>query len=584
MSVIDITSVDLTPSVSLRRHDLDALRAFAMLLGIALHASLSFSTLPWVVHDSRQSGLYSVFMMALHGFRLPLFFLVSGFFTTMLWRRRGLASLLKQRAVRILVPCLVGLVTIIPVLHWVSEWASEKAIPIIASDDGTIAAAVRLGDSVALRERVQKGLDVDQGDASFRVPPLGWAAMLGDTAAAKLLIDAGADVRITNRDGSTPLHGAAIFGRAEVVALLLKHGANPNARNHEGRSSLDATTADWGITQFLAKLLQVPIGNETDVDAGRAEVRRLLVPITQTTRDATRSVGSAGDSGGGIVKAYRMFLNSGRLSVQVAGESFDLIRRPVFDHLWFLWFLCWLVPIFALIAWTAERYHLPKVPRGLLHSPVCYLWLLPLTFIPQWFMGDGIFGPDTSTGILPMPHLLVYYGIFFGFGALYYDANDDEGCLGRRWWFLLPFALIFALPAGLVPLTPRPVAVAAQVVYAWAMSFGMMGLFRRVLRRERSWVRYVSDSSYWLYVTHVPLVIAAQVMVAGWPLPSYVKFVLIVGVVTAILLLSYQLFVRYTWIGVILNGRRTRPRRETPQSDLGAQVHRTRRTWQSKTP
>jgi fucose 4-O-acetylase-like acetyltransferase len=113
----DVRSVRLTASASLRRHDLDALRAFAMLLGIVLHASLSFSTLPWVVRDTRQSGLYSVFMQALHGFRLPLFFLVSAFFTTMLWRRRGLASLLKQRAVRILVPCLVGLVTIIPVLE-----------------------------------------------------------------------------------------------------------------------------------------------------------------------------------------------------------------------------------------------------------------------------------------------------------------------------------------------------------------------------------------------------------------------------------------------------------------------------------
>ena len=97
-------SADSIPSASLRRHDFDALRAFAMLLGIALHASLSFSTLPWIVHDTRQSELYSVFMMAVHGFRMPLFFLVSGFFSAMLWRRRGLASLLKQRAVRILVP------------------------------------------------------------------------------------------------------------------------------------------------------------------------------------------------------------------------------------------------------------------------------------------------------------------------------------------------------------------------------------------------------------------------------------------------------------------------------------------------
>jgi hypothetical protein len=245
----------------------------------------------------------------------------------------------------------------------------------------------------------------------------------------------------------------------------------------------------------------------------------------------------------------------------------------VFHHLWFLWFLCWLVPIFALIVQLAERLRLPRVPRGLLHSPVCYLWILPLTFIPQWFMGveGAMFGPDTSIGLLPMPHLLVYYGIFFGFGVLYYDANDDEGRLGRRWWLLLPFALIIALPAGLLPLAPRPITAMAQVAYAWAMSFGMLGLFRRLLRREHAWVRYLSDSSYWLYITHVPLVIAAQVIVAPWPAPSYMKFILINAVVTAILLLSYQLFVRYTWIGSVLNGPRTRPRAQPLRSESGYQ-------------
>ncbi|MFC1759550.1 hypothetical protein ACFL2H_12425 [Planctomycetota bacterium] len=43
-----------------RRHDLDALRAIAMLLGIVLHAALSFAPIPWVVQGSQQSGLSSV--------------------------------------------------------------------------------------------------------------------------------------------------------------------------------------------------------------------------------------------------------------------------------------------------------------------------------------------------------------------------------------------------------------------------------------------------------------------------------------------------------------------------------------------
>ena len=44
-------------SVDTRRHDLDALRAFAMLLGIALHAAPSFMDFPWVVQGECLTGL-----------------------------------------------------------------------------------------------------------------------------------------------------------------------------------------------------------------------------------------------------------------------------------------------------------------------------------------------------------------------------------------------------------------------------------------------------------------------------------------------------------------------------------------------
>jgi hypothetical protein len=44
-------------------------------------------------------------------------------------------------------------------------------------------------------------------------------------------------------------------------------------------------------------------------------------------------------------------------------------------------------------------------------------------------------------------------------------------------------------------------------------------------------------------------------------LPTIVKLTLLIAVLTAILLLSCRLFVRYAWIGRILNGPRVRPQR-----------------------
>ncbi|MEC8863920.1 MAG: acyltransferase family protein, partial [Planctomycetota bacterium] len=84
-----------------RRYDLDALRAVAMLLGIVLHGAISFipgAGMIWGVQDIESKPWFGVLNSSIHGWRMPLFFLVSGFFTAMLWKKRGIWALLKHRS------------------------------------------------------------------------------------------------------------------------------------------------------------------------------------------------------------------------------------------------------------------------------------------------------------------------------------------------------------------------------------------------------------------------------------------------------------------------------------------------------
>ena len=195
--------------------------------------------------------------------------------------------------------------------------------------------------------------------------------------------------------------------------------------------------------------------------------------------------------------------------------------------------------------------------------------------IPQLAMGGGgdfpVFGPDTSAGLWPAAHVLAYYGLFFAFGALAYDRRDRSGRLlidtvGRRWSVWLPVTVVVILPLGLLLTFTEdpswPLASAAQVAYTWAMCFALIGLFRRVLSAERRSVRYLSDSSYWIYLAHLPLVIEFQALIRDWDLPATVKFTGLCVAVTALLLAAYQIGVRHTPIGWLLNGRR----RATPPS------------------
>src|SRR5690606_12659378 len=113
-----------------------------------------------------------------------------------------------------------------------------------------------------------------------------------------------------------------------------------------------------------------------------------------------------------------------------------LRHMPVFAHLWFLWFLCWMVAGFALCARAAGSLGWQAKPRAWVTSPARYLWLVPLTLLPAWLMAGAAanFGPETSSSLLPPLRLLAYYAVFFGFGALYFESRDETGEMGRRWW------------------------------------------------------------------------------------------------------------------------------------------------------
>tara|TARA_Y100000748_G_scaffold10049_1_gene8503 strand:+ start:38 stop:754 length:717 start_codon:yes stop_codon:yes gene_type:complete len=209
------------------------------------------------------------------------------------------------------------------------------------------------------------------------------------------------------------------------------------------------------------------------------------------------------------------------------------------------------------------------------------IWLLiPASLLAQLKMGDNgnypSFGPDTFTEFFPPAHLLVYYGIFFAFGSIAFGIRTKESeplidHLGKRWYLLLPVTVLGLLPAGLEETFEGDswfTASLLQILYAWGMSIGLIGLFRKLFINEKNSVRYLSDASYWMYIAHLPLVIAAQWLFRDWELFSFLKFLLICVSVGPILLASYRLFVRYTLIGTLLNGKKTRkPKNINPISN-----------------
>ena len=118
-----------------RYHGLDGLRALAMLLGIVLHATLPYFAriadieVMWPADDDQSLALLVLFDF-IHLWRMPVFFLLAGFFAHLVLERRSTASFIRDRLQRIAVPlvlftCVMSL--ILPVL-WNYGWKGEFAV------------------------------------------------------------------------------------------------------------------------------------------------------------------------------------------------------------------------------------------------------------------------------------------------------------------------------------------------------------------------------------------------------------------------------------------------------------------------
>ena len=101
-----------------RLNYLDSLRAFAMYLGIVLHSTIPF--LPWYGDYEEKDG-YGILVLLIHGFRMPLFMIISGFFAEMIINKRGVINFIDNRLRRIGLPYLV-FVPIITILFISTFW------------------------------------------------------------------------------------------------------------------------------------------------------------------------------------------------------------------------------------------------------------------------------------------------------------------------------------------------------------------------------------------------------------------------------------------------------------------------------
>jgi len=265
-------------------------------------------------------------------------------------------------------------------------------------------------------------------------------------------------------------------------------------------------------------------------------------------------------------------------------QSLSTLPAGIFtgSHLWFLYYLV-LVTTLTLLLRALAAAAGPWGRALLSGADALAAWLakspfaVPLLALPTagalWFM--RYWGMDTPDQSL-MPHVpaLLIFGGFFGFGWMLSRQRGLIVQLSRltlQRWILAALGVAAILLLGHIERDPaHPRHVAAHVAYAfgysltmWSLALLTIGLFRKFFHKPSPAIRYLADSSYWMYLIHLPLVVWLQVAAAEIPLHWSLKLAAITALTIALSLATYDLFVRSTAIGWLLNGRR-RPRALTP--------------------
>jgi peptidoglycan/LPS O-acetylase OafA/YrhL len=245
------------------------------------------------------------------------------------------------------------------------------------------------------------------------------------------------------------------------------------------------------------------------------------------------------------------------------------------SHLWFLYYLLLVTAlalgIHALVrlaggAGSAALRGVDAAVGWLSRSPWARPALVVPTAVALWHM--RYWGMDTPDQSLK-PHLpvLAIYGACFGLGWVFARQPDAITRFGR----LSVLNILLALASGWAVLRlgeiqgdpghPHFTAahvgfVASYATLMWTLVALSLGACRKLLDQPRPAVRYLADSSYWMYLIHLPVVVWLQVAVAEMNAAWWLKLTGISVATIAFSLVTYDLFVRSTFLGALLNGRR----------------------------
>ena len=227
-------------------------------------------------------------------------------------------------------------------------------------------------------------------------------------------------------------------------------------------------------------------------------------------------------------------------------------------HLWFLYYLI----IFYIITLFLKKI-IFKIQVNSIFKLVfigIIISVISMFFMKRWVV-------DNPLTLVPEIPALVHYYLFFILGILANKTPLLTNDIKQKSKYLLRGGLLFGLTA-IVPqlwfentdleyfLLIKLAAILLSCFAIYFLVFGLWGYFMRLKLKDSKVLRYVTDSSYWVYISNMPIVVIIQIILIPCDIPVFLKFMISFFGAFTISMFFYEYFVRYTFIGKFLNGKK----------------------------
>jgi glucan biosynthesis protein C len=236
-----------------------------------------------------------------------------------------------------------------------------------------------------------------------------------------------------------------------------------------------------------------------------------------------------------------------------------------FSHLWYLEYLL----LYSWLLWAAHRFGKRMIHdrvlanATLLRSSATAPMLLVFAAAVLWCAPEVVVGFQHS--FFPVPAKFVFSGLFFAAGVAEFHRPSQLPWSTAAVWSVAGLLMLTALPlihrqaASPLAGTDRVILALCLAVYAVLVTQAAWRQAQAAALRPSAIVDYLARASFWTYLVHHPVTAIWHIGLrpTGWP--AMVQFTVSTLGTLAITLAGYEVLVRRTRLGQLLDGRPAAP-------------------------